>query len=165
MDDWRVYIVNLGKYIEGEAKGAWFSVPVDIEDVKEKIGLNGEYEEYAIHDYELPFGVGEYESIERINNIYHQLENLNEDVLADLKDLMAAAFESIEELIENQSNLIFYQGIESLDDLVFKLVEEGCYGEISERLKIYIDYTAMARDLNIEGTYVTTDNGIWKVCM
>ena len=56
MDDMQVYIANLGKYNEGELVGAWFTFPIDFEEVKEKIGLNDEYEEYAIHDYELsPF--------------------------------------------------------------------------------------------------------------
>lgn len=54
MDDMQVYIANLGKYNEGELVGAWFTFPIDFEEVKEKIGLNDEYEEYAIHDYELP---------------------------------------------------------------------------------------------------------------
>ena len=53
MDDMQVYIANLGKYNEGELVGAWFTFPIDFEEVKEKIGLNDEYEEYAIHDYEL----------------------------------------------------------------------------------------------------------------
>ena len=63
MDDMQVYIANLGKYNEGELVGAWFTFPIDFEEVKEKIGLNDEYEEYAIHDYELPFTVDEYTSI------------------------------------------------------------------------------------------------------
>ena len=54
MDDMQVYIANLGKYNEGELVGAWFTFPIDFEEVKEKIGLNDEYEEYSIHDHELP---------------------------------------------------------------------------------------------------------------
>ena len=46
MDDMQVYIANLGKYNEGELVGAWFTFPIDFEEVKEKIGLNDEYEEY-----------------------------------------------------------------------------------------------------------------------
>ena len=67
MDDMQVYIANLGKYNEGELVGAWFTFPIDFEEVKEKIGLNDEYEEYAIHDYELPFTVDEYTSIGELN--------------------------------------------------------------------------------------------------
>ena len=50
IDDMAVYIANLGKYNEGYLVGAWFTFPIDEEDVKEKIGLNEQYEEYAIHD-------------------------------------------------------------------------------------------------------------------
>ena len=48
MEEMRIYIANLGKYNEGELVGAWFTPPVDFEEVKERIGLNDEYEEYAI---------------------------------------------------------------------------------------------------------------------
>ena len=56
----RVYIANLGKYNEGELVGAWFTPPVDYDEMAERIGLNERYEEYAIHDYELPFEIDEY---------------------------------------------------------------------------------------------------------
>lgn len=49
----RIYIANLGKYNEGELVGDWFTPPVDYDEMAERIGLNDEYEEYAIHDYEL----------------------------------------------------------------------------------------------------------------
>ena len=78
MEEMKVYIANLGKYNEGELVGAWFTPPIDIEEVKEVIGLNGEYEEYAIHDYELPFEIGEYESIEEINRLCEMVSELPE---------------------------------------------------------------------------------------
>ena len=40
IDDMAVYIANLGKYNEGCLVGAWFTFPIDEEDVKEKIGSN-----------------------------------------------------------------------------------------------------------------------------
>ena len=46
-DDMAVYIANLGRYNEGYLVGAWFTFPIDEEDVKEKIGLNEQYEEYV----------------------------------------------------------------------------------------------------------------------
>lgn len=162
MEDWKLYIANLGKYNEGRLVGEWFTVPVNMEEVREKIGLNDEYEEYAIHDYELPFEIGEYESIERINSLYRQLEEADEDVLLDLKDLLRV-FDSVEELIENLDNLVFYKGVDTLEDLAWNFVNEGIYGEVPEILKPYIDYASLARDMNIEGDYVVTDNGIWDV--
>lgn len=63
MDDMQIYITNLVRYNEDELVGAWFTFPINFEEVKEKIGLNDEYEEYAIHDYQLLFSVDEYTSI------------------------------------------------------------------------------------------------------
>ena len=69
IDDMAVYIANLGKYNEGYLVGAWFTFPIDEEDVKEKIGLNEQYEEYAIHDTDnFPIAIGEYVSIEELND-------------------------------------------------------------------------------------------------
>ena len=65
----RIYIANLGKYNEGELVGAWFTPPVDYDEMAERIGLNDRYEEYAIHDYELPFEIDEYTSIEEVNRL------------------------------------------------------------------------------------------------
>lgn len=48
----QVYVANLGKYNEGELVGAWFTPPIDYDEMAERIGLNDEYEEYAIHDGE-----------------------------------------------------------------------------------------------------------------
>ena len=47
----KVYVANLGRYNEGELVGAWFTPPIDEEEMAERIGLNEDYEEYAIHDF------------------------------------------------------------------------------------------------------------------
>ena len=43
LEEMRIYIANLGKYNEGELVGAWFTPPVDFEEVKERIGLNAAF--------------------------------------------------------------------------------------------------------------------------
>lgn len=40
--------------------------------MKERISLNGEYEEYAIHNYELFFEISEYMLIAEINHLYEK---------------------------------------------------------------------------------------------
>ena len=77
IDDMAVYIANLGEYNEGYLVGAWFTFPIDEEDVKEKIGLNEQYEEYAIYDTDnFPIAIGEYVSIEELNEMYEMIEEL-----------------------------------------------------------------------------------------
>lgn len=69
MEEMRVYVANLGKYNEGELVGDWFEPPIDYDEMAERIGLNEFYEEYAIHDYELPFEIDEYTPIEEVNRL------------------------------------------------------------------------------------------------
>lgn len=50
-----IYITNLGKYNEGELIGEWAELPVNEEELQEilnRIGINEEYEEYFITDFE-----------------------------------------------------------------------------------------------------------------
>ncbi len=82
--DMQVYIANLGKYNEGELVGAWFTPPIDMENVKERIGLNGEYEEYAVHDFELPFEIDEYTPISEINRLCAMVEEIEGTPLYEL---------------------------------------------------------------------------------
>ena len=71
----RVYIANLGKYNEGYLVGDWFSFPLDFEEITERIGLNGEYEEYAVHDTDnFPCEVSEYISIDELNQMVEMIE-------------------------------------------------------------------------------------------
>lgn len=51
----KIFLTNLGKYNEGELVGEWISLPVseeELEAVKERIGINEQYEEWFITDYE-----------------------------------------------------------------------------------------------------------------
>ena len=58
--------------------GAWFTPPVDYDEMAERIGLNDRYEEYAIHDYELPFEIDEYTPIEEVNRLCEMVEDLTD---------------------------------------------------------------------------------------
>lgn len=85
----RVYIANLGKYNEGELVGAWFTPPIDFDEVRERIGLNDQYEEYVIHDYELPFDIDAYTPIEEVNRLCEMVEELPEYLQEELSELQS----------------------------------------------------------------------------
>jgi len=72
----QVFISNLGKYNDGEVNWAWFSPPIDFKEVKERIGLNAEYEEYVIFNYDLPFEIGEYTPISEVNRLCAMVEEI-----------------------------------------------------------------------------------------
>lgn len=162
--DMQVYIANLGKYNEGELVGAWFTPPIDIEDVKERIGLNGEYEEYAIHDYELPFEIDEYTPISEINRLCAMVQELEgSPIYHELSEIQSYWFDSLEELLEHQEDIISYTDCDSMEDVARYYVEEtGMLGEVSGNLQNYIDYQALGRDLDIEGSFLVTSHGVFE---
>ena len=72
-----IFITNLGKYNEGELIGEWATLPIsekELQELFERIGINEEYEEYFITDYECDFyEVGEYENIKTLNEIAEKM--------------------------------------------------------------------------------------------
>lgn len=162
MEEMRVYVANLGKYNEGELVGAWFEPTIDYDEMAERIGLNEFYEEYAIHDYELPFDIDEYTPIEEVNRLCEMVEDLPEYIQDNLKELQGY-FSSIEDLCDHQDDIIYYPGCEDMADVARELVEEGALGEIPAQFQNYIDYEAFGRDLSYEGTFVVTRDGVFEI--
>ena len=83
----KIYLTNLGKYVEGCLMGQWVKLPVPedkLADILVRIGVNEEYEEFFITDYETSFHslrdvLGEYESIDMLNELAEMLDELSED--------------------------------------------------------------------------------------
>lgn len=164
MSDMQVYISNLGKYNEGELVGAWFQPPIDLEEMKEKIGLTGDYEEYAIHDYELPFSIEEYTPISEINHLCALVEELEGTaVYKELSTIQSMWFSNLDELFDNKDNIIYYRDCESMSDVAAYYVEEtGQLGEVPSKLQNYIDYQSLGRDMELEGNFLVTSNGVFE---
>ncbi len=158
--EWKVYISNLREYVEGREKGAWFDFPLDEEEIREKIGLDVEHEEYAIHDYELPFDIGEYESISRLNKWYQMFQELPEEQQKYCKELVSD-YREFEKICNVSDDIVFYPGMTDMEELAIMYVEDKVFGEISEKLQNYIDYEAIGRDLEINSDYVVTADGIF----
>lgn len=158
------YITNLGKYNEGELIGEWVTFPVDedeLENVLERIGINEEYEEYFITDYdcELSVNFGEYASIDELNDFAEKLDEWKND-----EDLLKAASEvwSVDEVLNNTpDDYYLYTNINTDYDLGYYWIEEsGCYNTSAlGNLSNYIDYEAFGRDVRFECDGDFTDYG------
>jgi len=165
MDQMRVYIANLGKYNEGELVGAWFTPPVDFDEVKERICLTDGYEEYAIHDYELPFEIDEHTPIEEINRLCGLVDELEGTLIGEaVSDIQHAFFNSFEEMVEHVDDIICYPDCNDMSDVAYYLIEEtGALGEVPTHLQNYIDYEAYGRDLELEGRFLVTNIGVFEM--
>ncbi|RGM04578.1 MULTISPECIES: antirestriction protein ArdA [Lachnospiraceae] len=159
----RIYIANLGKYNEGELVGDWFTPPIDYDEMAERIGLNDRYEEYAIHDYELPFEIDEYTSIEEINRMCEMVEDLPEDIQDELSELVSH-FGSIEELYDNQDRIFHYPDCEDMADVAeYFLYESGTMDAVPEELRDYIDFEGYGNNLYTSGTFIETNHGVYEI--
>lgn len=157
------YITNLGKYNEGELVGKWVTFPIDedeLQEVLKSIGvcyydedgeyINTGYEEIFFTDWETDFSndFGEYESIERINDIAEALEDWDEDTFEAACEIWGMD----EVLSRSADDYSLYGDIQTDYDLGYYWIEEsGCY-DLSKlgNLAWYFDYEAFGRDIRIE---------------
>jgi antirestriction protein len=162
----KIYVANLEKYNEGELVGGWFTLPADIEEIEEAIGINEEYEEYAIHDYEAPEGlkIGEYDSIEELNEIAEKIDSLDTYEEEQLELLLATEELDFAEAIEklDSGDFIIYHDCKDMEDVAYQYIEEtGMLSDVPEDLRNYFDYEKFGRDMEIEGNFYYLGNNTY----
>jgi len=165
----KLYFANLKAYNSGILQGKWYdledytNVGSLMEDVEKEV-CNGSFNEneYAIHDYEAPFKISEYESLDNIAAMieFSNLDEHDQDKAAYLFD--TGNYSALQDCIDNVDDCIYYPGM-SLVEVAEELVDSGFFGEISQSIQNYIDYEAIARDLSYE-SYHKTDKGVFCVC-
>lgn len=155
----RIYVACLASYNAGILHGTWIDVSGDVDDMREQIdnmlaaSRQCDAEEWAIHDYEAPFSIDEYESLDdlaRIADLYDQHG-----------DVFEAALEINGEDIDYAEKMVdcFVGTYDDWSDMAYEYVEEGLFGDIADNIKGYIDYERLGRDLSFDysGTYVGND--------
>lgn len=167
----RIYLTNLGKYNEGMLVGEWVDLPVseeELEKVFKRIGINDEYEEYFITDYESDIDgvkVGEYENIDDLNELAEALEDLDseeENVLSVMLE-DGCTFEEALEKIKDRDYMVYYN-CDSMEDVAYQVVEEsGLLDGVPEKVARYFNYEAYGRDLEIEGTFYQINNAYIEI--
>lgn len=155
----KIYVTNLGKYNEGEMIGEWINLPAtekELKEVLDRIGINEEYEEVFITDYENEFGykVNEYDNLEELNEIAYKLDNLTDYEEEKIK----AGLElwSFDEIYNYLDDIVLLNDVNTDYDLGYYWIEEsGCYNlDNLGMLRNYINYEAFGRDISLE-----TDGG------
>lgn len=160
----RIFLTNLGKYNEGELIGKWVDLPTanGFDEHLKEIGINEEYEEYFITDYETDFDgieIGEYSNLETLNEMAETLESLNDDEKEVVDAIMSSGY-SLEEALEKKEDCMIYCDCSNMEDVAREYAEQtGLLSSIPENLQSYFDFEAFGRDMDYEGTYIFTKNG------
>ena len=163
-----VWLGNLHAYNEGNLVGEWVDLPMEEGELQKKIDSileKGGGEEIGIFDYEwkckyngvvIPlFEISEYENVWNLNELLTTIKELvdseGEEVLVKIYALCDIGC-TPEEALDKLEDTYFYPD-ETLRDLAYAFVEEGVYGDIPDSILNYIDYDAIARDLEISGQF------------
>ena len=160
-----IFLTNLGKYNEGYLIGERISLPIgdnELEEVKKRIGINKHYEEMFIADYECDIDgvkVNEFDNVEELNEMAKTLNELNETDKEIIGAIMSMGY-SINEAINKKNDVMIFYDCNDMEDVARQYCEEyGILDEIPEDLQYYFDFAAYGRDLELEGTFIFTDNG------
>jgi antirestriction protein len=156
----RVYVACLASYNAGKLHGKWIDCN-DRDSMQNSItGMlaaspEHEAEEWAIHDYE-GFGslsLSEYQSLETVAAMAGFIQEhgpLASEVLSHFGGDLDEARQALEEQ---------YAGCyDSLEDFAASLTEEtGRLEQVPEHIRGYIDYEAMAHDMELNGDIFTLE--------
>lgn len=174
-----VYITNLGKYNEGYLMGEWVALPTtreELQEVFDRIGINEEYQEIFITDYDIELhGVseilGEYENVDKLNYLAAVIDDLNRDSREQYEAVLESGLgigqDGIDGLINLAFNLDKYdliRGIEDEDDLG-RHYADLMYGSEMEGmggLANYIDYERYGSDCQLDEGGMFTNAGYMR---
>lgn len=172
MATFKIALTNLGKYNEGELVYTWLELPATDDGIRsafESIGVKAgtEYEEHFISDYDAPFRIGEYESIEKLNEVAEALESVgiptpDEFGWWDVEEVLAVASRAesegyIRDKYEYVGDII---SDERLNDMLRNMAVSG---DDWSRVKIFLSGIELLTDewfvLNGYGNAETLTNG------
>ncbi|HBF6293791.1 TPA: antirestriction protein ArdA [Clostridioides difficile] len=170
-----IYITNLGKYNEGELIGEWAELPVNEEELQEilnRIGINEEYEEYFITDFETymkGLEIEEYSNIKQLNELAKKIEKLDMTDFGQLEALLEGDYIELDTILENDiSDLLENHDFTLLDgenpskeiELAYNSIENlgGIDNLDIETLKKYFNYKEYGECLIANGAYIASNN-------
>lgn len=157
----RVYLTNLAQYNAGKLIGKWLDFPLEEDELKDAVkGVLGSDEEYFITDYEAPFRIREYENLNELNSFVEEIEKLPEHDQERVIYLSETIGLDWDDSLEKFEDVTFYPDM-TVEDVARELVEEGVFGNLTDQIKCYLDYEAIARDLEIDGYYETDKGTFW----
>ena len=169
------YITDLSAYNQGFLIGEWVELGIDEEELNQiinKIFRLGEeacgdenHEEYFLTDWDTDFlEVGEYSNIYELNREVARFNELNleEYQIKSVKFLMNSNICSkLDEALEKLDELVIYEDCD-FEGLAFQIADEiYCINDYPEFVSNYFDYTALARNLEVEGFYHEMDGDIF----
>ena len=146
-----------------ETTSYWFDLPIDVAEFEEKLGVGAESGDYRIIEKVFPIAIGEYVSIEELNEMYEMIEELP-DYIVECLDEFISHYGTLEEVVEHKDDIYYYPDCETMTDVAYYYIDElQALGDIPPSLQNYIDYEAYGRDLDMGGYFIETSRGMCEI--
>lgn len=157
----KIYVANLAQYNNGYIVGDWFDLPISFSEISKKCQLSASEEEWIILDYEAPFKIHEFFSIERLNSIADDLAGVSNNHIKYLSELFDyGVFSDFEEAIE-RIDKVYVTGFTAWKDLAEFYTEEGGYlTGLPDFISGYIDYDGMGREFSLDPELIQMGDGM-----
>lgn len=167
----QIFLTNLGKYNEGCLMGEWVRLPIPedkLEAVLHRIGINDQYSEYFISDYESLFSnlyISEYASIAEVNELAERIEGLADqdyDKLAAVLECESSmSIAEMLEVIDELDSFDLLPDVHTDEDLGYYYAEMcGTFDSVPTHLQAYIDMARYSYDLKMELNCCFTSYGV-----
>lgn len=151
----KAYVANLGKYNEGQFVGGWISLPTTDERIfkflRDVVGIDAQYEEYAIHDWESDIleYPGEFVDLLEINRQCDILDEMSDDERTVYALAQSAGYEVDVDTFDVEDYFVIGDCYNDID-LGYAIITD-IYGDISGVVnpQYYIDEKALYNDLLI----------------
>lgn len=153
----KIFVENLHVRNQGNWKGDWFDLPINIERIYRELGLD-DGDEYSISDYESPFRIYEHDDLKELNELAKLLKDLPNFYKNNLSEIENVFFNDIRETIENYEDITYLSDVYNDKDYGNYLIESGLF-EVHEKLRPYIDEEALGSDFRFEGNIIYTNDG------
>ena len=171
-----VFLTNLAQYNNGNLVGMQISLPTTTATIKSALGKigcgnNGDVsfyinDEYFITDVDMDLNleIPEFVNIFSLNRVAEKIADLNID-----PDILNGFLENgytVQEAIEKAENgeYRYYYGCDDMEDVAEAIAEEtGIFEGVPETFRMYFDFKAYARDLEIEGCFYESDHGMIEI--
>lgn len=160
MDEMRVYLESMSRDRDGFV-GAWFTCPVNWEEVVEKLMIENE-EQFEIADSELPFPVRADMPLWELNMQCDIVRSMDGTPVGnELKAIIKRWFSGFTDFMDHKEEIRFYCYGEPALMAEFLIWEEQIFGELPDELHKYIDYNSLGRELEESGEYLFTSSGVF----
>lgn len=161
LENLQVWLGDIAAYNAGRLVGKWYSFPLDEEKIREDFGEG--VEEIVPMDFDgFPSALcSELYSIQELNAIYQSLEELDPILLENIDELLEVGYD-LEDLERIGTDFYYYEGCSNMADVAEEKISDGLW-DVPDSLRGYLDYEAIGRTLETEGTYVSCDEGILEL--